>query len=163
MRLKSEFKELGNESKEETLLTKYDLKSDKIVMKSKRTALVMSSTSWTEDEDFNILFEALDKYDQKVKNSNQWPDIVCAVTGKGPLKEFYRQKILLKNFSSVKVIFPWLSPEDYSKFVAACDLGISLHKSSSNLDLPMKVVDMFGCFLPVCAYDYKWFVFYSNE
>lgn len=158
MKLKLEFKELGDESNEETILTEYDVKSGQIVMKSKRPALLMSSTSWTEDEDFNLLFEALEKYDQKVKDHQQWPQIVCAVTGKGPLKRYYRQKILSKNFSAVKVIFPWLSPQDYPKFVAVCDLGISLHKSSSNLDLPMKVVDMFGCCLPVCAFDYQWFV-----
>mmetsp|Transcript_32700 Transcript_32700/g.49961 ORF Transcript_32700/g.49961 Transcript_32700/m.49961 type:complete len:132 (-) Transcript_32700:31-426(-) len=38
--------------------------------------------------------------------------------------------------------------------VASADLGICLHMSSSNFDLPMKVVDLYSCKVPCFAFDY---------
>lgn len=123
----------------------------------KSPAVVISSTSWTEDEDFSILLDALKFYEGKKssKVGKDLPPLLCIITGKGPLKEHYKSIIKKLQFKYIAIITPWLSSEDYPKVIAAADVGICLHFSSSGLDLPMKVVDMFGCCLPVCAVNFS--------
>ncbi|KAI4517467.1 hypothetical protein K525DRAFT_260683 [Schizophyllum commune Loenen D] len=168
-------------------------------LRSDRPALVVSSTSWTADEDFGVLIEALGAYEgmarkasddaqgaasggeggsQKENKSNgapkedkdtakrgkdgasgsqgPLPKILCIVTGKGPLKTEYMRRVgkLQANWQWVRCVSLWLEAEDYPLLLGAADLGVSLHTSSSALDLPMKVVDMFGAGTPVCALDF---------
>ena len=47
-----------------------------------RPLLLVSGTSWTEDEDFGILLEALKAYDVICSRDKTLPCIVCAITGK---------------------------------------------------------------------------------
>ncbi|XP_063994829.1 chitobiosyldiphosphodolichol beta-mannosyltransferase-like [Diachasmimorpha longicaudata] len=130
--------------------------SEEIRLRRNRPALVVSSTSWTEDEDFSILFQALAEYEIACCSDNSnLPDMICVITGKGPLKTFWDAIIDLRKWKHVRIVTPWLENKDYPKLLASADLGVCLHTSSSGLDLPMKVVDMFGCGLPVCAYNYK--------
>ncbi|TFK30666.1 hypothetical protein FA15DRAFT_22483 [Coprinopsis marcescibilis] len=139
-------------------------------LRQDRPAILVSSTSWTPDEDFSILLEALSLYENRAtelyeesrKSSPSQsgkilpqkplllPRLLAIVTGKGPLKEKYMNQVakLQKSWKWVRCISLWLEAEDYPILL---DLGVSLHSSSSALDLPMKVVDMFGCGLPVCA------------
>jgi len=118
--------------------------------------LVVSSTSWTADEDFSILLEALASYSQAATNRTSLPKILAIITGKGPLKEHYLSKIRAlnqeKQLLNVLILTAWLTPQDYALLLASADLGVSLHTSSSGVDLPMKVVDMFGAGLPVVGW-----------
>ncbi|KPP74201.1 chitobiosyldiphosphodolichol beta-mannosyltransferase-like [Scleropages formosus] len=136
---------------ERTAFTERDPSTGLVTPVAGRPALLLSSTSWTEDEDFSVLLKALKAYEGFVKGGATLPSLVCVITGKGPQKEHYRRIIDSMNFTHVHICTPWLEAEDYPMLLGSADLGVCLHKSSSGLDLPMKVVDMFGCCLPVCA------------
>lgn len=139
-----------------TVFTKEGSKGE-IELVTGRPALVVSSTSWTEDEDFSVMLDALDNYEKECCQTGdiRLPDLICAITGRGPLREFYKAIVEKRDWKHVRVITPWLDNEDYPRLLASADLGVCLHTSSSGLDLPMKVVDMFGCGLPVCAFKFE--------
>lgn len=140
----------SSDNKEVTVFTEKD-RSGCVSYRATRPVLLVSSTSWTEDEDFSLLLNALDEYDKSAAFESDLPAVICVITGKGPLKDHYLRIIDSKSWVKVKVHAPWLEAADYPRLLASADLGVCLHKSSSGLDLPMKVVDMFGCRLPVCA------------
>lgn len=123
-----------------------------------KTRLLVSSTSWTPDEDFTILLEALCIYSSKALTTHpQLPEILAVITGKGPEKAAYISKIKELDaegkLEMARIRTAWLTIDDYASLLACADLGISLHTSSSGVDLPMKVADMFGAGLPVLGWD----------
>jgi beta-1,4-mannosyltransferase len=107
----------------------YRVNSPPLGLPSKRTdrpALVVSSTSWTPDEDFSILLAALASYEQRAQIVNErapgtLPKVLCVVTGKGPLKERYMNEIKRMQegrgekdgWEWVRCVSLWLEPEDY--------------------------------------------------
>jgi len=132
-----------------TLMTKLSRRGA-VRKREGRPALVVSSTSWTPDEDFGVLLSAVRLYDQQAQQDDSLPPLLVVVTGRGPLLAEYQARL-----RRCAVRTAWLAPGDYPLLLGAADVGVCLHTSSSGLDLPMKVLDMFGCQLPVCAMNYE--------
>ena len=127
------------------------------VVKKGGAKLLISSTSWTPDEDFSILLDALIKYsDLAITTHPELPEILAVITGKGPQRADFQSRISqLKaegKLEMVTIETAFLSIDDYARLLGSADLGVSLHTSSSGVDLPMKVVDMFGAGLPVAGW-----------
>ena len=153
----------ADEEDEVTIFTKRKTLSNgrsEIVAKENQPVLLISSTSWTPDEDFSILLNALVELNEKLNNdtstkSTSFPHVVVIVTGKGPLKSMYQSQISKLNLNYFSIITMWLEAKDYPILLGCCDLGVSLHVSTSGFDLPMKIYDFFGCTVPVCAVSFK--------
>ncbi|RKP34834.1 hypothetical protein BJ085DRAFT_43369 [Dimargaris cristalligena] len=142
-----------------TLFT--ELNQDQVRYRPQRPRVIVSSTSWTADEDFSVLLLAAKKYDLDAETqdpssrSAALPPLILIITGKGPQKAYYETEIQRLQLRHVHILTLWLAAEDYPRLLGLADLGVCLHQSSSGLDLPMKVVDMFGCGLPVCAVKFQ--------
>ncbi|GKT25450.1 Chitobiosyldiphosphodolichol beta-mannosyltransferase ALG1-like protein [Aduncisulcus paluster] len=79
-------------------------------------------------------------------------------TGKGPLltPDVVARMLKISSTSGpIVVTTMFLAPTDYPLLIGSCDFGVSPHSSSSGIDLPMKVLDYFGCGLPVVQCRYK--------
>ena len=116
--------------------------------------VLISPTSWTADERLELLFEALEKYEARARRDPRFPFLAVLITGKGPLEGVFNQRVAASHFKRVRIQTGWLPSHEYAATLAAADLGISCHVSASGLDLPMKILDLFGAGVPVCAYDY---------
>ena len=123
------------------------------IMKNKLSSydfVLASSTSWTKDEDFSLMLRALPQYSAKTFGKKT----LLFITGKGEMEEQFVHDFSKLNLTNVELVTAWLPAADYPLLLGAADVGISVHTSTSGLDLPMKAVDMLGSELPVVALDF---------
>lgn len=123
-----------------------------------RPAVIVTSTSWTADEDFELLLEAVQRAERSLARGAAQrapvPDLFILITGDGPLRAAFETRIRSLQLRHVHLHTMWLDSDDYARLLGSADLGVCLHRSASGVDLPMKVADMFGAGLPVCALNY---------
>jgi len=101
---------------------------------------------WTADEDIELLLAAL----------NLLPDaaLTIYITGDGVKRKELEPDLQTLRAMGVLVDTGFLPENEYWDLIGRANLGLSLHRSSSGLDLAMKVVDLYSARVPVCALDY---------
>jgi len=121
---------------------------------------VVCPTSWTEDEDFDLVIDAVRELEERIRGweaaapARRFPSLVILVTGDGARRAEFERRFAGLPARRIQLRARWLEPDDYPRVVGSADLGLCLHRSSSGLDIPMKVADLFGAGVPVCALDY---------
>jgi beta-1,4-mannosyltransferase len=121
---------------------------------------IVSPTGWTADEDFDVVIDAVLQIEDRIRGweaggaQRRFPDLVVLVTGDGARRAEFERRFAGLPARRIQLRTRWLDPEDYPRIVGSADLGLCLHRSSSGVDIPMKVVDLFGAGVPVCALDY---------
>ena len=108
--------------------------------------IAVCPAGWTADEDMPLLLDALELLDTR--------EIEIHLTGDGPLRAPLEPRIAALRASGWAIHTGFLEETEYRALLGRCHLGLSLHRSSSGLDLAMKVVDLFAAGVPVCALDF---------
>jgi beta-1,4-mannosyltransferase len=119
-----------------------------------RPLIAINPTSWTADEDFPLLFDALARCDARLQPTTTAQPLLVLLTGAGPLRSQYEARLSQRPLTRIHARTLWLPADEYAPALAAADVGLCLHRSASGLDLPMKIADMVGAGLPVWALDY---------
>jgi beta-1,4-mannosyltransferase len=108
---------------------------------------IVCPAGWTADEDMEMLLEAISMLTPASRR-------VFHLTGDGPLLPKLAPRIEQLRSAGHAIHTGFLPTDEYWELISRAALGISMHASSSALDLAMKVVDLHSAQVPVIAFDY---------
>jgi beta-1,4-mannosyltransferase len=108
--------------------------------------VAVCASGWTDDEDMELLLDALELVEPRA--------LELYLTGDVPRRSHLEFRIVTLRRAGWTIHTGFLSGPDYRALLRRAAIGLSVHRSSSGLDLAMKAVDLFGTGVPVCALDY---------
>lgn len=115
---------------------------------------VVAPSSWGPDEDMSAILRVAAGALAEPGEWGDGPRIAIIATGQGPAQaEFAR---VAPDFCDGPVTLhpAWIPAAEYPAFIAQADAGLCLHRSSSGLDLPMKLADFRGARRKALVLDY---------
>lgn len=123
-----------------------------------RSVVAVSPTSWSADEDMGMLLDGLHRYVEVWRRTmpvaRPTVPILLFATGLGPLRSAFEERARSLAGAEIQIITGWLPATLYRDLLRAADIGISMHRSASGLDIPIKLLDMIGAELPPIAFDF---------
>lgn len=117
----------------------------------RRTVIIPSS--WSVDDDFDLLSRAIPQLAQLVERG-VLPPLQLLLTGDGPLRVSVGDTLRGLADEHVRIFDVCLEYEEYLGLLRRADVGLSLHRSTSKLDVPIKIFDMMSAGLDIVALDY---------
>jgi beta-1,4-mannosyltransferase len=124
------------------------------------TGFIICPSSWNEDEDFDVVTDAVLCLEERIRGweggaiGRRFPQLIILVTGDGQRRAEFERRFAGLPARRVHLRTRWLEPDEYPLVVGSADVGLCLHRSTSGVDIPMKIADLFGAGVPVCALDY---------
>ena len=110
-------------ARDEFLASMPETKDVQSLLETGNLRVLVSSTSWTPDEDFSILIDALLQYSERTVTQSHLPHILAIITGKGPQKQMYLEKIAALEAAGklrkVTIRTAWLTVSDYARLLAS--------------------------------------------
>lgn len=115
---------------------------------------VVAPSSWGPDEDSDAMLRVAEEWR---KNAGSWgdaPHVAIIATGRGPMQAEFARAAAALSTGPIVLHTAWVPAAEYPALLAHADAGLCLHRSSSGVDLPMKLADFRGAGRKALVMDY---------
>lgn len=115
---------------------------------------VVAPSSWGPDEDTDAMLRVAEGWRDHAGNWGDAPHVAIIATGRGPMQPDFARAAGTLNGGPVMLQTVWAPAAEYPALLARADAGLCLHRSSSGVDLPMKLADFRGAGKKALVMDY---------
>jgi beta-1,4-mannosyltransferase len=115
---------------------------------------VVAPSSWGPDEDSDAILRVAKTWRNNASSWGDAPQVSIIATGRGPRQAAFARAARALAAGPVEVRTAWVPAAEYPALLARADAGLCLHRSSSGLDLPIKLADFRGAGKKALVLDY---------
>lgn len=115
---------------------------------------VVAPSSWGADEDVAAMLRVAEGARAAASEWGDAPRVALIATGRGEGQEAFARAAAAMPEGPISLQCVWVPAGEYPALLALADVGLCLHRSSSGLDLPMKLADFRGAGCRALVLDY---------